>query len=147
MIIWEGYGNLFHSEATVLTCTVNTVGAMGAGIALKFKHKYPDVYQAYTVACKAGKIKVGEPVITRALAGQAILLFPTKKEWWFPSKLAWIEEGLRCLVKEPILHDPRTRLAMVPLGCSNGKLDYNRQVKPLLYQYLDPLPCRVKIFL
>lgn len=35
-------GNLFQSPAQVLVNTVNTVGAMGKGVAFDFKRLFPD---------------------------------------------------------------------------------------------------------
>ena len=36
---------LFDSSARVLVNTVNTVGAMGKGVALEFKKRYPEMYR------------------------------------------------------------------------------------------------------
>ena len=40
-------GDLLKSPARVLVNTVNTVGAMGRGIARDFKRIYPDMFKQY----------------------------------------------------------------------------------------------------
>ncbi|MEW6001188.1 MAG: macro domain-containing protein [Nitrospirota bacterium] len=40
-------GDLFESKCQTLVNTVNTVGIMGTGIALKFKKRFPDMFEDY----------------------------------------------------------------------------------------------------
>lgn len=44
-------GDLFSSPAKILVNTVNVVGVMGKGIALEFKKRYPEMFQAYKGLC------------------------------------------------------------------------------------------------
>ena len=43
-------GNLLQADVEALVNTVNTVGAMGKGIALQFKQAYPANFEAYRKA-------------------------------------------------------------------------------------------------
>jgi hypothetical protein len=56
-------GDFFDYEADIRVNTVNCVGVMGAGVALLFKTKYPDMYKQYVKDCKNGLIKPGAPTI------------------------------------------------------------------------------------
>jgi O-acetyl-ADP-ribose deacetylase (regulator of RNase III) len=47
----EVHGDIFTSDAEAIVNTVNCLGAMGKGIALEFKKRYPDLYAAYRQAC------------------------------------------------------------------------------------------------
>ena len=47
-------GNLFDCNAEAIVNTVNCVGVMGRGIALQFKKRYPDNFNAYEIACRRG---------------------------------------------------------------------------------------------
>ena len=59
-----------------------------------------------------------------------IVNFPTKKHWRSPSKLEYIELGLRDLVK--IIHERRIgSIAIPPLGAGLGGLAW-RDVRPLI---------------
>ena len=41
-------GNIFNTKAMAVVNTVNCVGAMGKGIALDFKLRFPDMSQTWT---------------------------------------------------------------------------------------------------
>ena len=95
-------GNLLEAEVEAVVNTVNTVGVMGRGIALMFKERFPDNFKAYAAACKAGEVRTGRMFVTTTgeLGGPKwIINFPTKRHWRQPSRLEWIEEGLRDLVR------------------------------------------------
>jgi O-acetyl-ADP-ribose deacetylase (regulator of RNase III) len=119
-------GNLFDAQVDAVVNTVNTVGVMGKGIALMFKEKFPENYEAYAGACKRGEVKIGSMFVTRSpeLAGPRwIINFPTKKHWRQPSKLEWIAEGLKDLRK--VIADKGIRsVAIPPLGSGNGRLEW-----------------------
>jgi len=119
-------GNLLEAPAEALVNTVNEVGVMGKGIALMFRDTFPDNARAYEDACKAGEVHVGHVLATRnpALLGPRwIIHFPTKKHWRHPSKLEWVRDGLKDLVRVVREHGIRS-IALPPLGCGNGGLEW-----------------------
>jgi O-acetyl-ADP-ribose deacetylase (regulator of RNase III) len=130
-------GNLFDSNAQVLTNTVNTVGVMGAGIALEFKRRHPPMFEDYRRRCDAGQVRPGEPYLWEDDRVQ-ILNFPTKRDWKNPSRLEDIEAGLRYLAANYRRMGIQS-LALPPLGCGLGGLQW-QQVRPLIERYLGPLP-------
>lgn len=119
-------GNLLEADVEAVVNTVNTVGVMGKGIALMFKERYPENYCAYAAACKAGVVQIGHMFVTptNELNGPRwIINFPTKKHWRHPSRLEWIDEGLRDLVR--VIPEKGIRsVALPPLGCGNGRLEW-----------------------
>ena len=40
-------GTVFNTDADMIVNTVNCVGAMGKGIALEYKLRYPKLYEEY----------------------------------------------------------------------------------------------------
>src|SRR4051812_16283369 len=91
-------GNLFEAPVDALVNTVNTVGGMGKGIALKFKEAFPANFRAYGDACERKEIGIGHMFVTEKVALQGphwLINFPTKKHWRQPSKLEWIVDGLK----------------------------------------------------
>lgn len=95
-------GNLLEAPAEALVNTVNEMGAMGKGIALMFRDTFPDNAREYEEAAKAGQVRVGQILVTKnpALLGPRwIIHFPTKKHWRNPSKIVWIRDGLKDLVR------------------------------------------------
>lgn len=119
-------GNILEAKAEALVNTVNCVGVMGKGIALQFKQAYPDNFKAYAQACKAGKVQPGRMFITETgsmLPPRYIINFPTKRHWRGKSRLEDIEAGLQALV-QAIQQLEITSIAIPPLGCGNGGLDW-----------------------
>jgi O-acetyl-ADP-ribose deacetylase (regulator of RNase III) len=119
-------GNLFESGAAALVNTVNEVGAMRKGYALLFRDAFPANTSAYLDAVRAGRVRVGRMFVTenRTPGGPTwIINFPTKKHWRNPSKLEWIREGLRDLVR--VVTERRIRsVALPPCGCGSGGLEW-----------------------
>lgn len=118
-------GNLLDAKVDALVNTVNTVGVMGKGIALMFKDAYPDNFESYKQACKAGRVQIGKMFVTMSveLMGPPrwIINFPTKKHWRSPSKMYWIEDGLSDL-RRIIVSKNIKSIALPPLGSGYGGL-------------------------
>jgi len=134
-------GNLLDAKAEALVNTVNTVGVMGKGIALMFKEAFPENLRAYTAACKKDELRVGHVFVTERqnwVGGPKwIVNFPTKQHWRNPSKIEWIEAGLRDL-KRFIVENKVRSIALPPLGSGNGGLDW-KVVRPLIETALADL--------
>jgi O-acetyl-ADP-ribose deacetylase (regulator of RNase III) len=126
-------GNLLSENAEALVNTVNCVGIMGKGIALQFKRAYPENFRQYEKACKAGVVQPGHMFIfpTSNLSNpKYIINFPTKRHWRNKSKIEDIQSGLITLVEQVKLLGI-TSIAIPPLGCGNGGLNW-ADVKPLI---------------
>ena len=138
-------GDLFTSPAKVLVNTVNTVGVMGKGIAKDFKRVYPEMFAEYQAHCEHGLLDTGKLWLYKT-PHKWILNFPTKKHWRKPSKLEYIEAGLR---KFADTYDAKgiVSISFPMLGCGNGELDWERQVQPLMDEILRPLPIDIYIHL
>ncbi|GAX07121.1 macro domain protein [Secundilactobacillus pentosiphilus] len=137
--------SLFDSSAQVLVNTVNTVGAMGKGIALQFKKLYPDMFKEYRHFCETGDLTVGKLWLYKTPT-KWILNFPTKKNWRNKSKIEYIEAGLKKFV-ETYQERGIESISFPQLGTGNGGLDWENEVKPLMEKYLRPLPIKVYIHL
>ena len=137
-------GNLFESPAQVLVNTVNTVGAMGKGIARDFKTFFPEMFAEYRDLCDRDQLKVGRLHLYRG-DRKWILNFPTKVHWRNPSKLEYIEEGLRAFTRLYASAGINSA-AFPPLGCGHGQLDFKSQVRPMMIEHLESLPIPVFIY-
>lgn len=119
-------GNLLDAQVEALVNTVNEVGVMGKGIALMFREAFPENTAAYETACKQGQVRVGRMFVreNHALTGPRwIINFPTKKHWRHASKLEWVRDGLEDL-KRVLLDKKIKSVALPPLGCGNGGLEW-----------------------
>ncbi len=132
-------GNLLEAPVDALVNTVNTVGVMGKGIALQFKQAFPQNFQEYESACRRKEVVPGRMFVTRRLESPRwIINFPTKRHWKGKSRIEDIDAGLQDLVQVIRAEGVRS-LALPPLGCGNGGLDW-REVRPRIEQALAAVP-------
>jgi O-acetyl-ADP-ribose deacetylase (regulator of RNase III) len=140
-MIHDATGNLLEADTEALVNTVNCVGFMGKGIALQFKQAWPDNFEAYAKASKAGEVRPGRMFIWetgRMLNPKFIINFPTKRHWRGKSRIEDIKSGLGALVSEIrrlVIHS----VAVPPLGCGNGGLNW-KDVRPLIDAAFVGLP-------
>lgn len=140
-------GDMFTSNAKVLVNTINCVGAMGKGIALIHKQKYPEQYDEYRKKCFAKQIHTGNVYYWKGTDygyEKDVLQFPTKFHWRNPSELSYIRSGLQAFV-DKYEEFGITYIAFPKLGCSNGGLKWE-VVKPIMLEYLRNLPIEIEIW-
>ncbi len=136
--------DILQSHAQTLVNTVNCVGIMGKGIALEFKNRFPEMFQDYVRRCANGTVKPGVPYLYKSLFPPQIVNFPTKDHWKSVSRLADIERGLRILI-ERYREWGITSLAVPPLGCGNGQLEW-RIVGPMIYRAVREMDIPVEMY-
>ena len=155
-------GDMFFSRMQTLAISVNTRGVMGAGLASRMKYAVPDVYVEYQDLCKAKQLTTRRPFLVRREksldeqfaddfpslgirpnANRWFLLFATKDDWRRPSRLEYIESGLKWLVENAV-REGITSLALPALGCGLGWLRW-ADVAPLMCRHLRRLeiPCEI----
>lgn len=156
MALIECTGNLFESKMQTLLITVNCVGAMGKGVALDCKKRYPECLQFYLDHYKFSywspfPYDIYLERTVRLLktfdiedGARKLLMFPTKKHWRNDSELEWIEDNLLTLA-DNYQKMGITSLAMPPLGCGNGGLS-REQVFPLIRSVLKDLPIPIELY-
>lgn len=146
-MIREAQGNLLAADADALVNTVNTVGVAGKGIALQFRQAYPENFRAYQKAAKRGEVRPGQMFIWET--GQLerphlIINFPTKRHWRGGSRIEDIQAGLQdlvhCIEKYHI-----TSIAVPPLGCGNGGLNW-ADVRKVIANALESLKVEVLLY-
>ena len=119
-------GDIFAENAEALVNSVNCVGVMGRGIALQFKKRFPDNFDAYAKACNRNEVVPGRMFVHetgRLTNPRYIINFPTKRHWRGKSRIGDIEAGLECLV-EVIRERSIQSIALPPLGTDLGGLKW-----------------------
>lgn len=142
------HGDILTANTEALVNTVNCVGVMGRGIALQFRKAFPENFKVYKSACERAEVQPGKMFIfeTGLLAGpKYIINFPTKRHWKSKSQMQDIEAGLPALLEEISQRGIRS-VAVPPLGCGLGGLDWNK-VRPRIARAFENLPeVRVLLF-
>lgn len=136
-------GNIFTTKCQTIVNAVNCIGVMGAGIALEFKLRYPEMFDRYVNLCGAEQLDIGKLWIFKS-PERWVLNFPTKKHWKYPSKLEYLEVGLQ---KFADTYKARgiTSIAFPLLGADRGGINPH-QSQELLVRYLEPLEVQSEIY-
>ncbi|HZU42693.1 MAG TPA: macro domain-containing protein [Terriglobales bacterium] len=137
-------GDMFQSKSQTWVNTVNCVGVMGKGLALEFKKRFPDMFEDYAARCARGEVRLGMPYLYKRTVLPWILNFPTKEHWRGVADLQAIVKGLEYL-RENYRQWGITSLAVPPLGCGQGQLEW-RIVGPTLFRHLAALDIPVELY-
>jgi len=135
--------NIFTTKCDVIVNPVNCVGVMGAGLALEFRLRYPEMYLKYVALCEQKKLDIGLLWLYKGKE-KMILNFPTKKHWKFPSKEEFLHAGLRKFVatyKEKGLNS----VAFPMLGADRGGIDSEVSLE-IMRSYLDDVDVEIEIY-
>jgi O-acetyl-ADP-ribose deacetylase (regulator of RNase III)/uncharacterized protein YwgA len=136
--------DILQSKAQTLINTVNCVGIMGKGIALEFKKRFPEMFDDYARRCQRSDVRPGVPYLFERSVLPNIINFPTKDHWKSVSRIEDIERGLQYLLEHHKAWK-LTSLAIPPLGCGNGQLEW-KAVGPLIYRYTSQMDIPVEMY-
>lgn len=142
--------NMFADKYDILINTVNCVGAMGKGVALVFRDRYPDMYASYQAKCRQGVIRPGKLMEWKPKPDNdpttpgTIINFPTKRHYRDNSRYDDIEIGLNTL-REYLLPLGPVTVGIPPLGCGNGGLDWTL-VSQMIFEKLSDLDANITVF-
>lgn len=138
------HGDMFAAPVDIRVNTVNCVGVMGAGVALAFKQRYPEMFKEYKKHCKDGLIRPGKLHIWKALSGDWIINFPTKRDWREQSRYEDISDGLDDL-RDYLRSLGPVSVALPALGCGHGGLEWDR-VSKMIEDKLRDLDADIRVF-
>jgi O-acetyl-ADP-ribose deacetylase (regulator of RNase III) len=137
-------GNIFTSNCQTIVNTTNCVGVMGAGIALEYRLRYPEMYQRYLTLCESNAIDIGILWIYKINEKKWILNFPTKKDWKLPSKVEYLHRGLQKFL-DTYKSKKIESVAFPILGSDKGKLSQEESIN-IMESYLKKADIAVEIY-
>ena len=123
---------------SILVNLTNCVGAMGAGLALEFKNRYPGNFDTYHMAHLNDELAIGKLVLHQETDDLLIVNMPTKRHWIDASQLPDVILGLEAL-REVILQHPHHQVLSACPGTGLGGLMI-KVVYPELVRILNDLP-------
>ena len=130
MIQFIGRGDIFNiKDVNSYAHGCNCAGAMGKGIALQFKNKYPKMYSEYRAMCKDGLFNPGD-VFDYNYGNGHIYNLGTQVSWKTKARLEYIENSVGRML-ELAASDNVTKIALPAIGAGLGGLNWN-DVKEIL---------------
>ncbi len=136
-------GNIFTSNCQTIVNTVNCVGVMGAGIALEYRLRYPEMHEKYINLCSNKQINIGTLWIYKT-PERWILNFPTKTHWKYPSKIEFLHAGLEKFISTYEEKGIKS-IAFPLLGADKGKIP-EQQSLTLMMDYLERANLDIEIY-
>lgn len=138
MVTYIEFGNIFKLNGVYnYAHGCNCAGAMGKGIALQFKEKFPDMYIEYKQLCKEGKFNLGD-VFMYSYGNGSIFNLGTQKTWKVKADIHAIEQSLikmlSLAIKENIKH-----IALPKIGAGLGALNW-QDVKNVIDKVASEYP-------
>ncbi|MNP89064.1 hypothetical protein D3C85_14600 [compost metagenome] len=131
------HGDLFAVPADTVVVTINLCGAMGAGVAKTARDTVPGLYKHYKKMYPV--IKPSE-FIQYTHNGIKYLLVPTKLDWKQPSPRELVLVNLHRLAYLTRRYNGFGKVALPPLGCGNGGLDWDNDISNMYHALFDHHP-------
>ena len=130
MITYIKYGDIFKlADIHCYAHGCNCAGAMGKGIAVQFKNKYPDMYLQYKKRCKQGEFKLGD-IFEYQSNNDHIFNLETQKDWRTKATLEALKTAFLKMLESATKQNIRA-IAMPKVGAGLGGLPWE-SVKSVL---------------
>ena len=133
-MIVERTGDLFSSECPALGHGVNTLGSMGAGIAVEFRRRWPAMYDAYRDECRSGRLRPGGIFVWQAGDRLIVNLATQRGVGRGAARLDWVRQAARAAAQLPV-----AGLALPRIGAGLGALHW-ADVRAILDEELAVVP-------
>ena len=136
------HGDLFLSRAQTLAHGVNCRGRMGAGIAVEFRRRYPNMYKEYRQRCHREELRPGDLFLWKD--GTPWILNLATQDRTSGARFTFVEECLTRLARD-YANEGIASLAMPRIAAGLGGLAWS-EVRELIDFLLGPLPIPVFVY-
>ena len=137
-------GDIFETRQPALGHGVNTHGLMGAGIAVAFRRKFPEIFVPYETACHTGALTAGGVLPIQTKTGQWVFNIASQDRPGKHARLSWLKEGM-----EATLHfckeENISGIAIPRIGAGIGGLKWEEVYETLeeLAEQYDPVDVEI----
>lgn len=139
MIYFIEKGDIFAIEGVACYAHgCNCAGAMGKGIAVQFRDKFPEMYKQYKLLCKNGEYLPGDVFDYNYGEGHVYNL-GTQLTWRTKAKIEFIRASVSKMCELAIM-DGVTKIAMPAIGAGLGGLIWNdvkEEIELISHRYPD----------
>lgn len=116
----------------------NCAGAMGKGIALQFKYRFPEMYKEYKFLCQQGQFNPGDVFDYNYGEGHVYNL-ATQQSWRTHAKIEYINNSLNRMCKLAVSQNV-TSIALPAIGAGLGGLNWE-EVKSVIQDVSSHYSC------
>jgi O-acetyl-ADP-ribose deacetylase (regulator of RNase III) len=132
MVRYIEYGNIFEiDEVYNYAHGCNCAGAMGKGIAVQFKEKFPEMYRKYKHLCEEGQFTLGD-VFEYNYGKGYVFNLGTQKSWKTKAELSAVEQSLTSMLLFAS-ENKVSEIALPKIGAGLGGLKWD-DVKKVIEQ-------------
>jgi O-acetyl-ADP-ribose deacetylase (regulator of RNase III) len=117
-------GDLFGCGLPALAHGVNCAGAMGAGIAVEFKRRWPAMYHEYQQRCAARTLAPGEVFMWQDGPSPVIFNLATQVTWRTPATLQAVGVSVAAMLHLAEEHG-LAKVGMPRVGAGLGRLKWD----------------------
>jgi len=123
MITYIEFGDIFNLPGVYnYGHGCNCAGAMGKGIALEFKRRYPKMYLEYKKRCKEGLFSLGD-VFTYEYGNGVVFNLGTQFTWRTKAEIKAIEDALIGMLSYAYINSIH-KIALPKIGAGLGGLNW-----------------------
>ncbi len=115
-------GDIFTSNAKAIGHGVNVHGVMGSGIAVQFRTRFPDMYEAYKILCKKGELRPGAMMAWEPMSGHYVYNIASQDAPGPNASYAWLQSGVQAALIHASRHGVST-IALPRIASGVGGLD------------------------
>ncbi len=120
------FANRFQAQAFAQGC--NCQGSMGAGIAVGFRERYPQMYEEYRRRCKATPraFNPGDVLLWKSESGPWVFNMATQEDYWRSRATYEAVEQTLTTTKQLADHEHITSIAIPRIGAGFGGLSWTK---------------------
>lgn len=138
-------GDLFAVPGpAVLAHGCNCAGAMGKGIAVEFRRRFPQMYDEYKRRCKEGRFALGDVFVWSEPGGSTVFNLGTQRTWRSKAELSAIRKSLTHAIQ---IAEERAleRIHLPRIGAGLGGIPWE-DVKALLVELGASTQVELRVF-
>jgi O-acetyl-ADP-ribose deacetylase (regulator of RNase III) len=137
-------GDIFAAEGVkAYAHGCNCAGAMGAGIAIEFKRRWPRMFDEYVARCADGRFRLGD-VFVWSEGEHTVFNLGTQEHWRKKAQIPALTKSLAKML-ELAAHAGIERVGLPRIGAGLGGLDWTR-VKKVIAEAGKESPVTMVVF-
>lgn len=136
-------GDIFETEEHIaLAHGCNCAGAMGKGIAVEFKQRWPVMYKTYKAKCSSGEFGLGDVFVWKDPdTSRTIFNLGTQRTWRTKAIIDTINTSIKRMIEQALELDVAI-IAMPLIGAGLGSLSAEK-VKEVLVELSNTSPIQL----